>query len=63
MEVKIVKNIITASLPEVSIGDVRTVDDEFGKHLVEIGVAEHVESYETKVVHEKPKTRKKAAKK
>ena len=62
MQVKITKNIITATLPEVSIGDERTVSDEFGRHLVEIGAAEIVATYETKIIEEKPKTKKKAKK-
>ena len=62
MKVKILKNIITALLPEVSIGDTPLVDDAFGDHLIEIGVAEKVSTYETKVIDEKPKTKKKAKK-
>ena len=43
MKVKIIKNIITANLPGVSVGDVPEVDEIYGAHLVSIGVAQYLE--------------------
>lgn len=50
MKVKIIKNIITATLPQVSIGDMPIVSEDFGQHLIEIGAAEPVADYEKKVI-------------
>ena len=46
MQVKITQRIITGNLANSYIGQITTVSDEFGAHLIEIGAGE---LYETKV--------------
>jgi len=48
-------------LGNISEGD-RVPDDEYGQHLKELGLVEDEPTYETKVVRQKPVTRKKTSK-
>lgn len=48
MDIKVTKSFIAGGLPNPIVGRTYTVDDAFGRHLIETGVAESL-GHETKV--------------